>query len=107
MLTFLLLGGFYIRLFPSWLRWTRYTSPTYYSYDILANSQFTSDTFFLCSQSGVSQFESCQNGAEFLNGREVVLSQNLGTIPGIYIIYLLCFFVGFRIIGYFTVLFTG
>lgn len=40
MLGFLLMGGFYVHKIPAWFAWLKYTSLTYYSYQLLINVQY-------------------------------------------------------------------
>jgi len=44
MITFMLLGGFYIKNIPSWLSWLAYLSPMYFSYVLMIYLEFDSNT---------------------------------------------------------------
>lgn len=39
-LTFLLMGGYYVRNIPVWISWIRYISFLYWGYNLLIKSQF-------------------------------------------------------------------
>lgn len=39
-LTFLLMGGYYVRNIPVWISWIRYLSFLYWGYNLLIKSQF-------------------------------------------------------------------
>uniref|UniRef100_H2Z6M7 ABC transporter domain-containing protein n=1 Tax=Ciona savignyi TaxID=51511 RepID=H2Z6M7_CIOSA len=43
MITFMLLGGFYIKNIPSWLHWMRYVSPFQYSWALMLYFEFDSN----------------------------------------------------------------
>uniref|UniRef100_H2Z6M9 ABC transporter domain-containing protein n=1 Tax=Ciona savignyi TaxID=51511 RepID=H2Z6M9_CIOSA len=48
MITFMLLGGFYIKNIPSWLHWMRYVSPFQYSWALMLYFEFDSNQRVLC-----------------------------------------------------------
>lgn len=50
-LFFMLVGGFYVKNLPYWLRWCRYLSPIRYSYDACVMFEFTSG--ISCDGSGI------------------------------------------------------
>jgi hypothetical protein len=39
-LTFLLVGGYYVRNIPVWISWIRYLSFLYWGYNLMIKSQF-------------------------------------------------------------------
>ena len=43
MISFMLLGGFYIKNFPFWLQWMRFASPFMYSWSLMLYLEFDSD----------------------------------------------------------------
>eukprot|EP01018_Ginkgo_biloba_P018830 Gb_38402 [translate_table: standard] len=48
MLTFVLVGGYYLRTIPAFVAWVKYLSPTYYCYRLLLGVQYTSDQMYHC-----------------------------------------------------------
>lgn len=47
-LTFLLVGGYYVRNIPVWISWIRYLSFIYWGNNLMLKSQFNGVTFYEC-----------------------------------------------------------
>ena len=98
MLITMLLGGFYVRVMPVWLDWSRYLSIINYSYSVLMNIEFTSSTIFTCAPEN-SAYPSCATGSTF-DGTEVIAAQGINTRVGLYVGVLLIVIVGLRLVAY-------
>ena len=46
LLSFMLVGGFYVKNLPSWLQWFQYLSYITYSFDAMLHLEFTPDQQF-------------------------------------------------------------
>ena len=46
LLSFMLVGGFYVKRLPSWLQWFQYLSYITYSFDSMLHLEFTPDQQF-------------------------------------------------------------
>eukprot|EP00879_Flechtneria_rotunda_P023260 GHRR01024602.1.p1 GENE.GHRR01024602.1~~GHRR01024602.1.p1 ORF type:complete len:119 (-),score=25.26 GHRR01024602.1:822-1178(-) len=53
-LTFLLVGGYYVRNIPVWIAWIRYLSFLFWGYNLVIKTQFSDTTYYDCS-SGTCQ----------------------------------------------------
>lgn len=82
MLTFLLIGGYYVRQVPVWISWLKYLSFVYWGYGLLMRVQFAGAEYWDCgpgrlqrgSGAGCSRVESLQKTLELMDnpndGRE-------------------------------------
>ncbi|MEW5311333.1 MAG: hypothetical protein WDW38_003059 [Sanguina aurantia] len=52
MLTFLLIGGFYVRSIPVWIGWIKYLSFIYWGSNLLLKTQFGHNQYFDCTAPG-------------------------------------------------------
>lgn len=48
MLVFLLVGGYYIQVIPSFIAWLKYVSFSHYCYKLLVEAQYTDDDMYVC-----------------------------------------------------------
>lgn len=110
MLSFMLLGGFYVQRLPSWLHWAQYLSFVQYSFDLALQFEFTSDLTFSCNPSHLSSYSSCnvtdsaENGT--ISGLDVLEQLNANELP-VYINFIALFALAliFRILAYFSLRF--
>lgn len=101
-----LFGAFYVVVFPGWLLWAPFVSPTFYSFSIISASQLTGDELFACDPAA-SAFSSCREGAAFITGIQILRARRLTMLADIYVIHLFGFLIGFRLLGYLLTLFVG
>lgn len=52
MLTFMLVGGFYVKNIPAWIAWLKYGSFLTYSFNLLSKIQFGGQTYYDCDGVG-------------------------------------------------------
>uniref|UniRef100_H2Z6M6 ABC transporter domain-containing protein n=1 Tax=Ciona savignyi TaxID=51511 RepID=H2Z6M6_CIOSA len=107
MITFMLLGGFYIKNIPSWLHWMRYVSPFQYSWALMLYFEFDSNQRVLCDPEN-SMYPSCainvtappSNETRFVEFGDI-LAANRADVPAWACV---CSLIGtlifFRVIGY-------
>uniref|UniRef100_F6SUP0 ABC transporter domain-containing protein n=1 Tax=Ciona intestinalis TaxID=7719 RepID=F6SUP0_CIOIN len=106
MITFMLLGGFYIKNIPTWLHWLRYVSPFQYSWSLMLYMEFDSNERVLCSPEN-SMFPSCVvngtmpgNETRFVEFKDI-LNANGADVPAwACVLSLIGTLVVFRVIGY-------
>jgi hypothetical protein len=48
MLTFMLVGGYYVRGIPPWISWVRYLSFVYWGFNLLLKIEFAGATYVSC-----------------------------------------------------------
>lgn len=57
MLLMMLAGGFYVKTFPPWIEWIKYSSFVFYSYRLLMKLEFSERAVFDCGNIGVNKIE--------------------------------------------------
>ncbi|KAI8473752.1 MAG: hypothetical protein J3K34DRAFT_497894 [Monoraphidium minutum] len=55
MLTFMLVGGFYVRDVPIWIRWVKYLSFVYWGFNVLLKVEFGGATYFDCGEADAAR----------------------------------------------------
>nr|XP_039271190.1 ABC transporter G family member 9-like [Styela clava] len=60
MMSFLLVGGFYVKNLPTWLTWFKYVSPITHAWSLGLYLEFDSDNRIICDPK-LSSFQSCKN----------------------------------------------
>nr|CAB3219647.1 ABC transporter G family member 14-like [Phallusia mammillata] len=104
MISFMLLGGFYVKNIPPWLSWMAYLSPIYFSWSLMLLLEFNSDTRVLCDNT-TSAFESCvstpeRNSTGYVLSSDILQSNSVNDPAWVCVVSLLAMLVGFRVIGY-------
>lgn len=114
MLSTMLLGGFYAKTLPFWLKWAQYLSLIHYSYDALLEFQFTPSRHFICATP--SSYAICGNSS--LVGNDTYMFGNRSTVPGPVVLegvvsfplyadflVIVAFLLVFRVLAYLTLRF--
>lgn len=96
MLSFMLVGGFYIQNLPYWLKWLKYCSIFKYAFDSCLRFQFMGDYVYYCDGSNI--INSCKSGATTFGGEEVIdflgVQGSVGFNLGILVAILFMFRIG-------------
>jgi len=92
-LTFMLVGGFYVVEVPGWIRWLRYLSWIYYGYNIVMHIQFSGRAYTECAGPGCGLIDLQQ---------VLALTKDPNSSIALDIGVLLLLFVAFRIAVYFV-----
>ncbi|CAL0333765.1 unnamed protein product [Lupinus luteus] len=97
MLSFLLVGGFYVQHVPKFISWIKYISTSYYVYHLLMGSQYDTSDTYPCSkgQCLVSEFPMIKQIGLDLRGQMIAASA-LGLM-----------LIGYRLVAYFALMRIG
>ena len=109
-LAWILFGGFYSRLFPSWLVWVSYLSPLNYGFDAGLQVVFTGNMVIQCRPNNNSIFIDCSNGVSTnVTGLDVLRSGDIIIDFPLWFNLLLLFLtvVLFRSLAYLTLRFLN
>ncbi|CAB3976536.1 ABC transporter G family member 14 isoform X3 [Paramuricea clavata] len=98
MLACMLLGGFYTRGVPFWLKWVRYISFLTYSYENCLIMEFTGIKDHSCAER--TSYVECKNNATVITGSQILEHFNISRTYGENLAILVVFIVVFRAIGY-------
>lgn len=111
MITFLLLGGYYVQNIPHWIQWLKYGSPITSGWALELYAEFDSNQRILCD-SDVSDYSSCvtyRNASSLGNGtqevhyvqyQDILDKYHVDHPPWVYVLALLCIMVVYRTLGY-------
>ncbi|CAK8691387.1 unnamed protein product [Clavelina lepadiformis] len=114
MITYMLLGGFYIKSLPPWLSWLRYVSPFLYAWTLMLYFEFDSDYRVICNTEN-SLYPSClppqgggndtmatisSNTTRYVKKSEILVFNGADVPAWICCVALVTTLVLFRVLGY-------
>lgn len=118
MITFLLLGGYYVQNIPYWLQWLKYGSPITNAWALELYTEFNSDERILCS-SDISDFPSCitsqnmtsssmfgsgngtlESSVRYVQYQDILDKYSVENPPWVYVLALFAIMIFYRTLGY-------
>lgn len=84
MLTFMLVGGFYVRNIPSWISWIRYLSFIFWGFNLLTKIEFRHTQYYDCGGLGANQ--PCQPVNNLKNALQLPINPNNNVWPEVVVL---------------------
>jgi hypothetical protein len=105
MLTFMLVGGYYVRDIPAWIAWVKYLSFLYWGFNLVLKAQFTGLTYYNCGGptggAGSSITAVAQGCVPVQNlSQELMLPVDVDASPVVDIVVLLSMLLALRLAVY-------
>jgi len=105
-LSFMLLGGFYVKNLPVWLKWLRFTSPILHAWNIMLYLEFDADDRVICGE--FSSYVSCESSnmtssddiITYIKHEEILTQAGADFSPWISVACLFLLFILYRLFGY-------